>query len=405
MHDTKASWQKISAQKNQQGKVSAVNKGKESLVITKKIAAIFAVLGVSITGALVSSPAISEPVANSFAIVGSDTLEDAVNGLVNGSNRSGANIRTTAGGISLGSFDATGTPCIITKPNGIRFGRPNGSGAGRTALSRSIDGAPYTSNTLTCPDNTSRIITGQVDIARSSSSGTTNAAGTLIQVPFGRDAIAYAYHSGSTATGIASLTKAQLETIFKCDFVPEAGQPNIIPVVPQSGSGTRSDWLGKLGILEANLETVAKGGCVIEGQEHDGTSLTAANMVMPMSASRWVAMNTGATVAKIGSAVIAGIADVAAAPVINSGVTMEPNPTYYSNSTWGRDTYLVVEFARVDITNTAKYDPFLAAVMDPSIINSLTNTSDLARSRSGSLKKKYGFLAPASSTAQRINAS
>jgi hypothetical protein len=78
-----------------------------------------------------------------------------------------------------------------------------------------------------------------------------------------------------------------------------------------------------------------------------------------------------------------------------------PNPTYYADTTFGRDTYLVVEYARVDSTN-AKYDANLAAIMDASINTSLTNTSTLTPARAGSVKRKYGFLAPAVSTSFRV---
>jgi hypothetical protein len=139
--------------------------------------------------------------------------------------------------------------------------------------------------------------------------------------------------------------------------------------------------------------------CLVVGQEHDGRSLTAPNMIMPMSASRWVAMNTGATVSKIGSALFVGIDGQAA--VDGSGVAMVPNSTYY-NGNHGRDTVLIVERARVTPANP-KYDPFLLAVLTPSVSDSLTNVSDLTRSRSGSLKKKFGFLAPLELTTSYTN--
>ena len=370
-------------------------------MISKKVVAICAAFGVAITGAAIAVPAVAEPVSNSYAIVGSDTLEDVVNGIVNGSNLTGANVRSQIGGKTLGSFDATGTPCIITKPFGIRFGRPNGSSDGVKALSRSIDGANYTSGTTACPDNLSRNITDQVDIARSSSGGTTNPAGELIYYPFGRDAIAYAYHSSSNAAGITTLSAAQLKSFFECTVRTLDGK-TITPVIPQDGSGTRKDFLAKIGSGENGLKTLSEsGGCVVEAQEHDGNSLTVANSIMPMSVSRWVAMNTGATVSKIGSAVVAGVADVPAAPVTGSGTTMAPNKSYYDDSTWGRDTFLVVEYAKVD-PNNVKYDPFLASIMDPSRSTSLTNVQTTTLSRVGTLKRKYGFLAPTLTTTFRV---
>jgi hypothetical protein len=55
--------------------------GKESLVISKKSAAMAAIIGVALSG-FALAPAQAEPVSNSFSIVGSDTLEDVVNYIV-----------------------------------------------------------------------------------------------------------------------------------------------------------------------------------------------------------------------------------------------------------------------------------------------------------------------------------
>ena len=71
---------------------------------------------------------------------------------------------------------------------------------------------------------------------------------------------------------------------------------------------------------------------------------------------------------------------------------MSPNAAYYANTTWGRDTFLVVENARVDSTN-AKYDAGLAKLVDASQSTGLTNVSTVT-SRAGAVKKQYGFLPP-----------
>lgn len=364
----------------------------------KKVVALGATLGAVLMCATLATPANAEPVANSYAIVGSDTLEDVVNGLVNGTNITGSYVRSTVNGNTAGSYDATGTVYVQTKTSGVRFGRPNGSGDGIKALSRSIDGAAYTSGTAGAP--TGVTITDQVDIARSSSNNSSNTpantSGDLLFVPFGRDAIAYAYSSGSDA-GLQTLTASQLKSLYECT-VRTINGVTVTPVIPQAGSGTRKDFLSKIGSSETGLLTLDEtGGCVQVGQEHDATVLTAANMVMPMSASRWVAMNTGASYNKMGTAAIAGVADVGAAPVTGTGTSMVPNPTYYANSTWGRDTYLVVEYARVN-SSDPKYDAGLATLMDPTIANSLANTSSVIAGQAGSVKKKYGFLAPSSTT-------
>jgi len=354
-------------------------------VISKKAIALCATVGVTLSGIALATPANADPVSNSYSIVGSDTLEDVVSALSNGTTITGSSVRSTVNLTSIGSFDATGSSYITTKSGGVRFGRPNGSGDGVKALSRSIDGSGYTSGTAGSPANV--VITGQVDIARSSSAGTANANGELMYVPFGRDAIAYAYNG--TATGIDAISASQMKSLYECS-VTTIGGVTVTPIVPQAGSGTRKDWLNKIGSSETAMRTVAEGGCVVEGQEHDATILTP-NSVMPMAVSRWIAMNTGASYDKRGTGTLGSLV-AGQTPVTGTGAAMVPNPAYYADTTWGRDTYLVVEYARVNPAD-AKYDANLAKLLDSAQSTALTNSSSVV-SRAGAVKKKFGFLAP-----------
>jgi hypothetical protein len=362
------------------------------IVITKKAIALCATVGVAISGLAFVAPAQAEPVSNSYSIVGSDTLEDVVSALVNGSTLSGATVRSSIAGATLGSFDATGTAYITTKPSGIRFGRPNGSGEGRTALLRSMDGsATFASGTGTVP---AVAIPSQVDIARSSGSGTVDSAGTLIQVPFGRDAIAYAYDSASNAA-FASVDTATMTSIYKCLTTTLGGQ-TVVPVLPQAGSGTRKDFQTKISVTDAQL-----GPCVTFGQEHDASSLVSGE-IMPMSVSRWVAMNTGASYPKMKSTTVLGSLVVGTTPVTGTGTSIVPNKAYYDDSVWGRDTFLVVSNARYDV-KSASFDQNLFDLLDPTLGSSLTNSQTTLPGKAGSLKKKFGILAPSSTTAVRIS--
>lgn len=352
-------------------------------VISKKAIALCATVGVALSGVALASPASADPVSNSYAVVGSDTLEDVVGALANGTSITGSFVRTTTGGFTIGSFDATGSSYITTKPGSVRFGRPNGSSDGVKALSRSIDGGPFTSATAGGP--ASVVVTGAIDIARSSSGGTVNANGELQYIPFGRDALAYVYKGDPS---LANLSGAVLKDLYECTITTVGGIA-VKAIVAQSGSGTRKDWLAKIGTTEAGLKTVSEGGCVIEAQEHDGTALNAfPDAVAGMAVSRWIAMNTGASFDRRGTGVSIASAISGVSPVNGSGASMVPNPTYYADGTWGRDTYLVVEFARLAT------DPGLAALVNPSIATSLTNSSTLTPGRSGSVKLKFGFLAP-----------
>lgn len=340
-----------------------------------------------------ASTASAEPVSDSYAIVGSDTLQDVVNALINGTSVTGSTIRSTASGSFAGSFDATGSVLIQTKSLGPRFGRPNGSGDGVKALSRSIDGNQYKSGTPGSPTVT---ITGQVDIARSSSGATAVADGPLKYIPFGRDALSYA-HTGTAA--FDEIDQATLKGLFECT-ITQVGGVTVVPVIPQAGSGTRKDFIAKIGVTETSMKEVSEGGCVVVGQEHDTATLAdlitpfPANGVTPMSAAQWVAQNTGAGIDRRGATAKLGSPLAGVSPVIGTGAAMEPNPAYYSNTTWGRDAYIVVENARVTVGDP-KYDAALANLVGTAS-SKLGNTGSAASSQAGSAKKKFGFLAPAS---------
>lgn len=359
----------------------------------KKIIAAAAAVGVAASLFAVASPASAEPVSNGPVIVGSDTLQDVLNALANGTSITGANVRSLAGNAPAASFDATGSITIQSKSGGPRFGRPNGSGDGVKALSRSIDGQPYTSATPGSPTNVT--ITGQVDIARSSSGAAVNASGALLYIPFGRDALSYA-HSGGANAAFDNIDQATLKGLFECT-ITTVGGVTVTPVIPQAGSGTRKDFLAKIQVTEAAL-----GGCVEVGQEHDtrflanGTTPFPENAVTAMSAAQWVAQNTGAGVDRRGTDVEIGSPVAGTPAVTGTGAAMAPNPAFYSNATWGRDTYIVVENARVTVGDP-KYDAKLANLVG-NATNKLGNTASVAPTQAGSVKKKFGFLAPSTTT-------
>ncbi len=365
---------------------------------TKKYAAALAGIGVAaslVAIAPVANAGRVDPAPSSaFAAVGSDTLQDVVGALSDGTSVTGSRVRSTAAGEYFASFDATGSNSITTKTGGNTFGRPNGSGDGVKALSRSIDGAPYTSGSAGGPAGVT--IKDQVDIARSSSGPGANADpnGPLVYLPFGRDALSYAY-SGDTAK-FGSLNKDTLAGIFKCTTTELGGTP-VVPVIPQAGSGTRKDFIAKIGLTENDIKTVANGGCVQVGQEHDtkhladGVTPFPSNAVTPISVAQWVSQNTGAAESRIGAGVKIGT-PTGVDPVIGSGASVAPNKAYYDNATWGRDTYLVVELARIQ-PGDAKYDAKLDNLLGDTGSKLISSQSALA-SQAGAVKKKFGFLAP-----------
>ncbi len=368
----------------------------------KKFIAAGAALGLAATLLVTVPAANAEPVANGPVVVGSDTLQDVLNALTNGTSITGSPVRSTAGSSAVASFDATGSVTIQTKSGGPHFGRPNGSSDGVKALSRSIDGLPYTSATQGSPANVT--ITNQVDVARSSSGATVNTNGALLYVPFGRDALAYA-HSGGANAAFDNIDQATLKGLFECT-ITQVGGVTVVPVIPQAGSGTRKDWIAKIGATETSVLEVSEGGCVVVGQEHDTNSLAngsafPANAVTPMSAAQWVAQNTGAGVDRRGAGVKIGSPIAGVSPVTGTGTAMVPSSAFYSNSTWGRDTYIIVENSRVTAAD-AEYDLKLAELVS-NATSKLGNTATSLPSQAGSVKKKFGFLAPTTTTPFRAN--
>lgn len=358
---------------------------------TRKLVALGAAFGVALTAVVASAPAIADPVSSSYVLVGSDTLDAAVNALANGTNATGPFVRVTAGGNSIASYDAFGSTTIQTKPGGTFFGRPSGSGNGVLALRRSIDGGSWTSPTYPSP---AKVITGQVDIARSSSGPGTNANanGQLLYVPFARDALSYAYKGGGT--GIATLTAAQLKEIYECS-VTTVGGVAVTPRLPQNGSGTRSFFLTAIG-------SPTLGSCVNATAttlpENDATVITD-GQIIPFSAAQWIAQANGVqgTDTTAGAALGSPVAGVSA--TTGTAPTLAANPTYYANTTFGRDTFLVVEWKRVNPADAA-YEPALANLVDPAVAGSLTSFG-AASTTPGAIKKKFGFLAASSTTSQR----
>ena len=356
-------------------------------VKSKKAVALCATLGLTLAGLAVAIPAQADVVSNSYVLVGSDTLQDSANALANGTGITGSSVRVTAAGNSIGSFDATGSAAIQTKSGGAYFSRPSGSGDGVTALLASINGTAYTNNNGT-PAAT---VSGLIDIARSSSAPTQSNTGLVQYFPYGRDALSYAYKGG---TGLGEISAANLKLLYSCDAATLSAFGNVTPVLPQATSGTRKFFLTAIG-------NPTVGSCVLQNEviENDG-SVLANNQLIPFSVASWVAQKSGAAQDRTSTATL-GSAIPGTAPFAGTGSATVPNAAYYSNATFGRDTYVVVEFARVDPTNP-KFDQALADLVDRTKPKSLTNFS-VGSSTSGAVKTKFGFLAPSSTNAIRAS--
>lgn len=233
----------------------------------KSYAKVGAVVGAAALGlGILSSPASADPSPatdyRQLAGVGSDTTQYVMNGLGDSA------AVTNAGGKIIASWNATGTATIKTKATGCAgIARPNGSSAGINALNADLAAG-----------------TDCVDFARSSRGPADTSTDDLTFVPFALDGVTYATDLGSTLP--TNLTKAQLIDIYQCDSTQ---YPNAQPLLPQSGSGTRSFWLTALGLTEADL-----GDCVDDTvQEHNGEAIANGNQLMPYSIAQWISQGKG----------------------------------------------------------------------------------------------------------------
>ncbi|MDR2453133.1 MAG: hypothetical protein LBD51_00945 [Bifidobacteriaceae bacterium] len=227
--------------------------------------------------ALTGGPALADPPSGTYpplAGTGSDTTQYVLDGL------SAAIV--VQGDRVIGSYDAIGSAQIQTRANGPSFPRPNGSGNGIKALTASIN--PTGTYTWGGVD-----ITGQLDFARSSS-GPSTAGTDLTYIPFAKDAVSYAYSDFGKSSVPSALTIEDLTAIYngtRTSFVDKNGISRAyVPVLPQSGSGTRSFFLAQIGLAESDVAWITS---IV--QENDGSGIDAIGEIVPFSVASWIAQN------------------------------------------------------------------------------------------------------------------
>lgn len=273
-----------------------------------------------------------------IAITGSDTTDEVMQALAEDS----AALATS--GKQVANFSAIGTPAtVVTQSGCTAITRPNGSGAGRTALI----------NSLVAGDNC-------VQGARSSSLTltATPAGASLVYIPFAREAVSYAVTNTSNVSTNATIDR--LQKFYKCQNSTGTVQanPQTKVMLPQSSSGTRKFWLktlfgsetpaaGTLGAtIAGNSATGAvTSGCVEDGtdefgaliQEHQGGKVND-NELVPYSVGQWTSQASGVVAADLrGKTRLAQI---------------ESTNPYTSGALIQRDLYNVFPAAYIPTTNT-----------------------------------------------------
>ncbi len=293
--------------------------------------------------------------------VGSDTIQDVMNALSgnsNGINYTPVQSSSASGNRQLISWDAVPPAgvtdaCITPKVGGPSFTRPNGSGKGKIALSRAVDGTKW--GTPACGGL--KDVSGLIDYSRSSSGPTSGDTGTdLTYIPMGRDGVSFAYYRAA-GSPVTSLTSAQLNTLYTgvSGTSLNVGGVRIIACGIQTGSGTKSFWQGAIGGVTDTQEATATTECnglisnTLGGraEENDGTALKArgdaaaagTEVIIGFSAAAFTAKSNGLATPTPPATVGMGAIDALGSPVTGSAPNVAPSASYYASATYGRNVY------------------------------------------------------------------
>jgi len=220
--------------------------------------------------ALADPPRGTVPAKTDVVGVGSDTTQFVLNAI-----SAKYNVSHPAGS-RLYSFDATGTATIVPKKGCAAITRPDGSSRGIAALIADTHGC--------------------IDFARSSRGPKSDGSeAKLAFLPFARDAVTTAV--ATTTNSPTNLTTAQLKGIYTCTVrtwnkVGGRSTAAIKPLLPQTGSGTRSFFLSAIGITDAQV-----GSCVTQGIQENSQPAIAGdpNKIAPFSAARYAFFRNSGT--------------------------------------------------------------------------------------------------------------
>lgn len=246
-------------------------------------------LGVLVSAGIIAIvTAVSGGVANAdpvpagprpLAGVGSDTTTPVMNALANDATA------LAVGGVrQVASYNATGSAQITTKDAAVNpactINRPDGSGAGRTALNTQWQlAAPGGDNLNKC-----------LQFSRSSVLDLSASPVQLSYLPFANESISFAINRVSNIP--RNLTLAQLQSIYQCSGTSFGA------MLPQAGSGTRSFWISIMypgGVLPNPVPSCVQNGVDENGvsiQEHNGTQVNA-NELVPFSVAQYSSQASG----------------------------------------------------------------------------------------------------------------
>jgi ABC-type phosphate transport system substrate-binding protein len=272
---------------------------------SRRSAAVLSAIGVCsvlVLGATSSAFADDQAQSGDVVGVGSDTVQYASDFIANGSpsGAAGYNASVTNRDISFFAtgdgngralYDSTGqllqggnglegTTSITLRAGTLPVARPDGSGDGIAALTNdSVGGTGYEG----LPNNSIQYVrASRLPKGSEQTNCSNNSTGCkgLHVYEFAQDNLEMAKWTGGTSNvPAAGLSISELQSIYKCTITTWNALPGnsggsgstIIPVIPQSGSGTRNFFLADLGTGGTSL---TPGSCVHTSEEHDPTGIT-----------------------------------------------------------------------------------------------------------------------------------
>lgn len=348
-----------------------------------------------VVGTAVALPAAADPAPGIYGqlnVFGSDTTQDVMQGVSTAVNSS-QNAEVLANYLAVGSATVPISSSAVSS-------RANGSSAGRDYLRQAVGQVASATVKVGGLNTTPGILAvGKIDVARSSSGPGSDLAanGVLAYVPFAKDALTMAVKAGSPLAvvpwyigkGEDTTTKPNLTAVYKgavthAYVAGSAGSYTYVgvgnsavlpgdapvgttayalrPVVPQSGSGTRSYFIvDVLGLADNNISmpnaSIRSAVVTIEGtsynvQEHDGTVMGLDETIIgPFSIGQFVAFENqapGVTDRRSGAVLLplkAIEAGVGVDPSITVGSIKKANPLFTAAV---RDVYNIVPSRLLD---------------------------------------------------------
>lgn len=242
------------------------------------LAAVVSLTTIALAAPVAMADPTGAPTTRTLVGVGSDTTQDVMNALSN---------VPASGSRTIGSYDAVGGATLpalktaVTSSNEAAdcsgIARPVGSGAGVSALKAERGLAATDANGVRRPC---------IDFARSSSGpNPVTGSPTLTWIPFAGDQVTVATREDTLLP--ASFTTAQLTSIYNCTAAATQSQngnpPAIVPVLPQSNSGTRKFFL-------AQIMVTTPGSCVQSTTttiENNGAQFTDPRDLFPYSVAQY----------------------------------------------------------------------------------------------------------------------